>query len=356
MEEKKTRKVIKTEKVRSIIKTEKKHICNRCGGSMIGRPSWHWLCYSCWSMIHYGKSAGHGRWYGSESPKYSENTIWGYVDKKVEVEEEYSEFNEKIITIPPNIFKPNQIITKEFKTISLSVKEIVENTKQSLFQNEFIIKHSYWFGCNSFEQALSDLKNHQVNQKKIKLLKLPSYSIKEKRMKKEFNDMVGYFPNVPAFIQGNPLSMFNRKVITTYSTTIDLNYNFFIDSTESAENYTKKGQLFFDFVNAVIQKNIEVNIKLTGSAFTDKQTLLFKFQLDKNDLQNELKLLHYITTNVSFFRLFLLNYIHNLPELNYEWRDGLGDILDDENLKKLCNFNSRDVLFSNIEVIKKYCN
>lgn len=353
--EKKIRKVIRTEKVRGVIRTESTHICNRCSGSMEGRPSWHWLCYSCWSEIHYGRKAGHGRWYGNETPTRQEKSIEGWIEKKVEVEEEYFEKGQRIAVVnPPKYNVGNKTFNDGFDSLKEAKESLLYEYPFTLHTDEFIKKHLDFFGVNSLKEAIELSKSNKFNITEAKLVKFPKVKIAEHHKKKDFNDMVGYFPNVPAFIQGNPLSMFNRKVITSFTSSVNVYFNMAVNHELSPEAYFIRGQKFFDFLENLTKKNIFVNPKIVYAAHTNNENLFITFKIKKDEWQSEKIILYYMLTNVSFIRLFVLNYLASKQFLSPEWNSGFGHSLSELDLKNTLKQNDENLILSNINTINQF--
>ena len=353
--ERKVRKVVRTDKVWGVIRTERTHICNRCGGSMDGRPSWHWLCYSCWSEIHYGRKAGHGKWYGDESPTRKEKDINGWIEKRVEVEEEYFETGKRIAVITPPMFSiKSKLVSMDFSSLSEAKKLIVSNSAFNLYSDEIINKHYDYFAVKSLQEAVDLSNKNSFHISKSKLLKLPKIKITEHRKKYDFNDMVGYFPNVPAYIQGNPLSMFNRKLITTFTSSVDLFFNLSVNLETKSETYSKRGQKFCELVENLLIRNISIKANIIFGAHTDSENLIVNFKINQQEWDSEKKLLYYMLTKISFVRLFLVNYLLSNKALSSDWTRGFGQTIDEDELKKLLKLNQETTFLSDLDYLKKF--
>ena len=279
----------------------------------------------------------------------------GYLEKKVEVIEEYTEKSQRISVPKPLPYNLNQLILKEVPSLSKTFSLLLNQSGTNHYSEAFVNQHSYWFDTKSYEEALTTFNNHQIINRPLKINKMPHVLITEHRIKKEFNDMVGYFPNVPAYIQGNPLSMFNRKLTTSFSTSVNLHYNICVDSTENNLNYAETGQLFFDFVESLLKKKIKLNLHIYSAAYTKNQTLILKFNVNLDEWETERKLLHYLLTKITFFRLFILNFISQLPELEKDWNVGFGHMLHVDTLKQLVKVKKQEEFFSNRLILNKYC-
>lgn len=355
--ERKVRKVIKTDKVWGVIRTERTHVCNRCNGSMEGRPSWHWLCYSCWSELHYGRKAGHGRWYGNETPTKTDKVINGWLEKRIEIEEEYYETGNRIAVInPPNYSANNKLLKYKFDSISEAKRILINDFSFKLHSEEIIKKHYDYFGVKSLNEAIASSNINQIVLPKSKLTKLPKVKISEHHKKKDFNDMVGYYPNVPAFIQGNPLSMFNRKVFTTFTSSVDVFYNLCINLEEKKESYHKRGQKFFDFIENLTMKKINIKLNILYAAYTGDENLIIEFKINQDDWVAEKPVLYYILTNISFVRLFLLNYLSQSQDLGSEWKVGFGHKISESDLQILLKKNQESLFLSDDKVINSFFN
>ena len=347
IEEKKTRIVFRTDRVYETIRVEKKHVCSKCGGSMVGRPDWHWLCYSCWTKQHYGYDGGHGRWYGSQTPKIEVNEIKGYVDKKVEVKEEYSESHKRIATIPnPEYHYSNKIIRKSISSVEEMINYNIKKNN-NLFIDDYIELYKFWFNAKSNQDAY--LKVNQVNTDKFKfkIKKMPHITIGEKRTKKEFNDMVGYFPNVPAYIQGNPLSMFNRKITVTYSPIVKLFFDLTVDSSISSDQYKHKGIIVYNLIENFMTKKLDIHFNLFCMMFSENQTLHLEIKVDLANWDKEKKYVFYALTDVSFFSIHVLNYVNQISELEKHWKKGFGFTMPEDVIRKILQIHRSDLVFAN---------
>ena len=87
------------------------------------------------------------------------------------------------------------------------------------FLNDKVIsKDQNWFNASSFKNAISRVRAVKSNKdrEKVKIFNLGPVPyneviVDEKQELEEFVDVVGFYPNVPAFIQGHPLNMYNNK-------------------------------------------------------------------------------------------------------------------------------------------------
>ncbi len=141
------------------------------------------------------------------------------------------------------------------------------------------------------------------------------------------NDVLGFAPNVPYFLQGNPFNMFNyapREVVPNLPR-VNLYYNVAERWDVPAHAIIKKGLLFLALYELLKNLNIDVNLIFTEIAKHDN----FVVKIDI-DIQREagfnINELYFPLVHPSFLRRLIFAYEERCPFLKnkQDYFDGYG--------------------------------
>ena len=366
-------------------------ICKDCGVSIKDRKrsisgyshSVVDRCYSCWSLWYRGYrrgGIGYEVSYNHEKPQKGdiqrkrveyEEEIIDYIDKEVE----YSENKTVIHNIKPLAYDfNNRIYYNKINFDDIFKEKIVNIT------NNIINEDKYWYNCKSVDRELLFLSNTDPNTKKITLdeRELKSFYfndtiVSEKQTLEEFCDVVGFYPNVPAYIQGHPLCMYNnkRKNIINYEKSITIYVNLAVNSDIHYTQYKRRGIIVVSLIESLLNskrdenETVKVNLKLLDATHVKGETIIQTIDImhdklvkknNNNNAYNEINdIVYNLLTSISFFRVVMLDKkisFINKEKLSRDWSYGQGDIVRTQDLKKVMNLDYDDVLIGSVDETK----
>ena len=328
-----------------------------------------YLCPTCWYSLssykreEYRKEAQEG-YYSSETYyTYETRTRYKTVNEEVEVDEEYTEIKTSLIY--PKKIKYNDKNKVYFNKLSLSA---LLGTKIKNINNDMINSEEGWYGVRdnniNFERFFSKpiTENKKYKMWGITDITFNEMIVSEKQTLEEFCDVVGFYPNVPAFIQGHPLSMYNnkRKNIVDLVRSVTIFVNLALDSESDFKQYQIRGNmingLIDEMLSTIVSANeqIRVNLSLLDASYIDGETIIQKIDIYHDELIKNRNVVYNILTNISFFRLLLLDKKLEFIELNKldaTWKKGQGHILDNNLIRKILNLMDTDIVIGSIEEI-----
>jgi hypothetical protein len=168
---------------------------------------------------------------------------------------------------------------KVFITNFNSISELVVYCKTApintnVFKGLQSVKGDYHFTQTSnYDEAVNLLLNGWENgaSKLTKELRIANKNTKE--IQKTVNDIVGFIPNVPLYLQGVPQNMVNKKSVKVKQKVITLLKGINYHGGIKAEQILKDSVKFIQIVQAIEAKGIRVNVEVV-SWVTDNEYAL----------------------------------------------------------------------------------
>lgn len=334
-------------------------------------------CYSCWYEYRYGK-----KYYGYRTgweidynhiipeklPPILEKIP---VEKEIEVKEPYTEEieeeQEKIISedilIDMNNIKyttKNKIILNEFIDYEKFISDYLNLDK--FFKDSDLIKYEKWYGSSSHNHVLELLslanKKDKVLITSLAPLEYNQLIVGEKQTLEEFQSVVGFYPNVPAYIQGHPLNMYNNKRINRVDIekSINIYFNATMDSKNYDSQYKNRGIICFSLIDYLVnQENVKVNLKLVDASFVEGETLIQTIDFDYDTIKTDMKTVYNFLTVSAVLRVMMLEYkasMVNKSKLNKTWLEGFGYYMENSVIKEVLSLNDNDILFGTPDELK----
>ena len=340
--------------------------CLRCGVTLVNSmwvyqdKSNKFLCKRCWYSIsmkereEFYQRATHG--YFSSETYYTTETLTRektIYEKKL-VDEEITINEEKIVN-PINI---------EYKTGNkiywnkLDINYIVPRTF-TFFSNEEIKNDENWYGVDTLDFIWKRLHYNRKKDSKIKMFSLNEIPyneeiISEEQKLIEFCDVVGFYPNVPAYIQGYPLNMYNniRRNEVTVSKNVNICVNLSIDSKFDFMIYENRGIIIINLFDFLREQDIKVSFHLIDASFIDGETIIQELVLPYDYIVENYDFAYNLLTSICFYRIVMAEHKRNFirkNNLSIEWDNGLGYCLPNNKLRDILNLKNKDILIGNPE-------
>ena len=328
-----------------------------------------YLCKDCWYRLspykrdEYRRKAKQG-YYSSETYyTYETRTRYKTINEEIEIDEDYIET--KSTLIHPSKIRYNNKNTVFYNELTLS--SLLE-TRINNIDNDTINSEEGWYGVRDvnidfqrfYSKPIVDDNNYQMWG--ISTIPFNEMILSEKQTLEEFSDVVGFYPNVPAFIQGHPLSMYNnkRRNVVDLVKSVTIFVNLAIDSESDYKQYQLRGNMINGLINEILNtplndnEKIKINLSLIDASYIDGETIIQKIFIPYDELMKKRNIVYNILTNISFFRLLLLDKkigFIKVNKLNNLWHKGQGYVLENEQLRKVLNLVDTDILIGSIEEI-----
>lgn len=350
--------------------------CLHCGDTLkdsmwVYSKSGKYLCPTCWyhRTTAYQRENYREQAQRMSSGGYSYKTVTDRIPKtktvtftkEIEVDEQVTKDGTKLVW-PNDIAynKKNDVLINTIPTFNNNMESHNLMTFQHI-NDDMIAEDISWYNAKSkidvFEKILDKKKANEIEKVKIFNLGHIPYSeviIDEKQVLEEFMDVVGFYPNVPAYIQGHPLNMYNnkRKNIVNIDKVITIYCNLTVDAKCDYGHYKNRGIILYSFIEHLMNHDYKVNLKLIDASFINGVTIIQEIEthvLKKLDLKDpeiyklkdeqdkQLNYLYNILTTISFYRVILLESKAEFVrknKLSSSWTDGYGYCLKNMDLRK----------------------
>jgi len=300
------------------------------------------------------------------------------VDREVEIEDMIEETGLRLV----HPIESSYDLSFKVSNFSLDLKAFLHEHTHIL-NHQFITEKKLqedtsWFNTSSLEKTLLNIRHFKPmkEMEKIKIFRLSGIEpkqtiIDEKQILVEFNDIVGFYPNVPAYIQGHPLNMYNnrRSHVLTIDKVLDIYVNLALDSRADFGHYRNRGVIIYSMIYYLLygQEDVDykINLHLLDASFVNGEALIQEFSPillkktqrfeseidDKNDVEKIMQSQIYNTlTSLSFYRLLLINHKTELiqkEKLSETWQKGYGFCMSNETVKKILNLEQSTILIGN---------
>lgn len=328
-------------------------------------------CLYCWFLEEKGRVVyGKGYNYQEHTPPVTAEKIEKRAfqenfetteEYEEEVEVEYFELVDKVINVDNIDYADNnKIVNNEFKNYREFIKKYLEFDKY--FSESDLSKYEKWYGSKSHNHVLELLKlGHQKEKVSITSLAALEYNqliVGEKQLLEEFPSVVGFYPNVPAYIQGHPLNMYNNKRVNKLDIekSINIYFNATMDSKNFDSQYRNRGIICYSLIDYLIhEEGVKVNLKLLDISFVKGETCIQTIDFDYETIKNDLETVYNFLTVSAVLRVMMLEYKASLvknQKLNEIWLDGFGYFVEEKITRQLLSLNDNDILFGTPDELK----
>lgn len=178
----------------------------------------------------------------------------------------------------------------------------------------------YFTGTYSLDQALDMCENGYFDKMfsifKNLILKSISNLTKDFKNNGVKNDVLGFAPNVPYFLQGNPLNMFNSQRIERVARAlkVELHYNVSESARVAPKEIIKKGLIFLALFELLKKLNMDVNILFTDVTKYNSNIIKVDVDIQRGNGFN-LNELYFPLVHPSFLRRLIFAYDERCPFL-----------------------------------------
>ena len=167
--------------------------------------------------------------------------------------------------------------------------------------------------------------------------------IKMSRMRgKQFNDYVGYAPDVKAYLEGNPLSMLNRQ--NPQRKHIDIYFNASFLCYVSAPEIFNRGAITLCLIEILENMGFSVDLNIFTMAYCDDQIHYAKFNLKNNSERTNIQKLYFPLCHPSFLRRLVFRLKEVSPDIESSWTSGYGRTCDDYMIRSTIDLKENDIV------------
>jgi hypothetical protein len=158
----------------------------------------------------------------------------------------------------------------------------------------------------------------------------------------QYNYYVGYAPDVKAYLEGNPLSMFDRQ--NPKRKHIDIYYNSAILGDVSTEEIFNRGAVTLCLVEILENMGFSVGLNVFTMSGCDGQIHYAKFNLKKNEEKLNIQKLYFPLCHPSFLRRLVFRLREETPDIRSGWTQGYGRTCDDYTIRQIINLQDNDIV------------
>jgi len=159
---------------------------------------------------------------------------------------------------------------------------------------------------------------------------------------RQYDDYVGYAPNVKAYLEGNPMSMFNKQ--NPKRKHLDIYYNSAILCKVSTNEIFNRGAITLSLVEILENMGFSVGLNIFTMSECGKQVHYAKFNLKRNGERLNVQKLYFPLCHPSFFRRLVFRLREETPNITSDWTDGYGKTSDDYTIRKIVGLKENDIV------------
>lgn len=327
-------------------------------------------CYSCWYKYeykrnYYGPAKGYEISYTYTKPEKGnvETKHIPYTYEWTEykdVEEEYTEDKKRIVHPKKRKYNNDNVVFSNELNLYTILSSKIKN-----IDNHIISESDGWYGCYDINVDFKRMYNKPIPEKNdfeiwgINNFMFNEMIISEKQTLEEFSDVVGFYPNVPAYIQGHPLCMYNniRKNVVDVVKSITIYVNLAIDSLTDYKQYQIRGKMIHALIDEIYNtptgpnEKIKVNLVLLDATFINGETIIQNINIYHDDLIKNRTIIYNVLSNISFYRVLLMDQkceFIKKEKLREDWNTGFGDVVNNETLRKILKLEDTDILVGSV--------
>ena len=237
-----------------------------------------------------------------------------------------------------------------------SISEFVDYLKNASVQHYAFDRlasetGSYGFTqTSSLEEALDLIKfgYHEDFEKLVQLkLKLEKYIKMSKKRNKQFNDYIGFAPDVKAYLEGNPLSMLNKKSEVRKKINVYMNTSFY--GNTSKEAIFNRGAIVLSMIEILENMGFSVDLHLFEMSTVDTMMHFSDFVLKSENERMNIQKLYFPLCHPSWIRRLNFRLIEVTPDITSSWSNGYGRPSDLSTMKKVIDLDKNDIIIPTIE-------
>ena len=244
----------------------------------------------------------------------------------------------------------------QFYSLEEYISFLAENPiRIDIFKDPRSISTNLETQTNSLQEAM-DLCKYGNTQGYHTLIKLKRQLERHIKMtfaqNKQYNDYIGYAPDVKAYLEGNPLSMLNKKNIPKKKVTIYLNSTYCSNDQTSA--IFNRGAIVLTLIEMLENLGYIVDFHLFIMAEQEKQLLFSEFFLKKETERINPQKLYFPLCHPSWIRRLFFRLIEATKDVTSKWANDYGSQSKIWTLKEIIEPKPNDIIIPTIGELNIY--
>lgn len=250
------------------------------------------------------------------------------------------------------------IMEYDFDSITEFINYLDNNKTSKSFEGEYLASYNekYEFTkTSSFEEAEKLCKSgyHEEYDKLIELkLKLEKYIRLSRKNEKQFNDYIGYAPDVKAYLEGNPMNMLNKK--REHKKRVNIYYNSAVLGDITNSQILNRGVITLNIVEALEKLNYSVNLNIFTMSEEKNQIHYAKFNLKRENERLNIQKLYFPMCHPSFHRRLVFRLREETSDISKDWINGYGRTSNEKTIRKILDLNEDDIIICRPEEMNVY--
>lgn len=203
--------------------------------------------------------------------------------------------------------------------ITLSINDKVFRNAASIYEDYDFTK------TNSFEEAwnLCRFGMDEGYQKFVNGLNHINFKQSEFEKEKKNYKCIGYVPNVPRFLNGNPNNMkIQQKQIVRSSITIKVQVSY--SSSTDKEAVINRGICILNLINYLERHNFDCILQLESISVYRNEMIKISVPIKRDNEKLNIKLSYFPLVHPSFLRRLIFRGIEIIPNLSAGWSPNYG--------------------------------
>lgn len=206
--------------------------------------------------------------------------------------------------------------------------------------------NNYDFRQTHSLQEAKDLCKFGLHEDFDKLIELKftleKYIKMSNKKMQQYNFYVGYAPDVKAYLEGNPLSMFNREYPKRKH--IDIYYNSAVLANVSTDEIFNRGAITLCLTEILENMGFSVGLNVFTMSEWNNQIHYAKFNLKRTGERLNVQKLFFPLCHPSFLRRLVFRLREETPDITFDWTNGYGATTDDYTIRKIIDLKENDIV------------
>ena len=204
-----------------------------------------------------------------------------------------------------------------------------------------------WFQTKNFAEAVDLAKFgskdefERFHDLKIQLEKHLKLNAKKNA---QYNDYVGYVPDVKAYLEGHPLTMLNK--VRPQRKQIDIYFNSANIVEVTTGQIYNRGVITLSLVELLESLGFNVNLHIFAMSRKNNQIHYAKFTLKMENEHLNVQKLFFPMCHPSWFRRLIFNLREKTPDISKDWKFGYGSTCLEAEIRSIIDLNPSDIVIA----------
>ena len=207
-----------------------------------------------------------------------------------------------------------------------------------------------WCGTESFEQAMQFCLGGEYSSDYDRFdrtrIELEKHNAKRRRAKTK-RDVMGFAPNVPAYLRGEPLNMFNlQKEQHEQKKVINLYYNITASAFQNKQEMMNRGICTLALIKDLENAGYIVNLRLFECSKRSGQLLYTEWKVKDAGKPLDYRKCYFPLVNPAFLRRLHFRVVETTEGLESGWTWGYGQPAEPRDVSQFLGMKENDFLIN----------